>query len=82
MTTPRHVDNLVIRGGLAGSMLVIRLAAAGGSVTASQLTPDDLVAQSQTAAAGATGEVATPGASSATAACACWRRMPLRPTLS
>lgn len=33
MTTPRHVDNLVIGGGLAGSMLAIRLAAAGRSVT-------------------------------------------------
>jgi flavin-dependent dehydrogenase len=33
MTAPRQVDNLVIGGGLAGSMLAIRLAAAGRSVT-------------------------------------------------
>ena len=33
MTTPRKIDNLVIGGGLAGSMLAIRLAAAGRSVT-------------------------------------------------
>ena len=33
MTAPRQVDNLVIGGGLAGSMLAIRLASAGRSVT-------------------------------------------------
>ena len=33
MTAPRQVDNLVIGGGLAGSILAIRLAAAGRSVT-------------------------------------------------
>ena len=33
MTAPRQVDNLVIGGGLAGSMLAIRLAAAGRRVT-------------------------------------------------
>ena len=33
MSAPHEVDNLVIGGGLAGSMVTIRLASAGRSVT-------------------------------------------------
>ena len=33
MSAPHEVDNLVIGGGLAGSMVAIRLASAGRSVT-------------------------------------------------